>query len=195
MQISTAGSLNNPWSTSGFSLVELIVVMFILSVLAFFTLPFFTRPGLFSGVQDQKSHKLAGVIASLKQKALNDGSTLILHLDLVEGKAWGTVETNEIENNQMDQEYKNGDVPIGKTQDNTEPAEYLSDFVFTKIELRNEPEDQNIEDIHIRFYPQGHSDIALIHMEEDDQIVTLKLQPFLPDVEIIQGDLSFNDCN
>lgn len=157
--------------------------MFIITSLALFTLPFISRQGQSPGENTTGPRVLAGFIESLKQNALKKNQTLILHLDIVNRRIWVTDQTsgqrNEAEETPME---------IGSGLEKS-----LGKLIISSIELLNDPE-PDPEDSRIRIYSQGHSDMALIHFDQEDLHYTLKLHPFLLDVEIIQGDISFNDC-
>ncbi len=184
MQISTPGKLNNPWAISGFSLVELIVVMFILSVLAFLTLPVFKHPGMGERGKTGDSRDLAQFIEALRQKAFKENKDYLLHLDLVSGRAWAGISEADAgteEANTADTE-------------NTKSLESgLSGLSLDRVEFFTQT-DREPEDTIIRISHNGTCEMALIHMGTDDGDITLKLHPFIKDVEIIQGNLSVHDC-
>ncbi|MCG8632604.1 MAG: prepilin-type N-terminal cleavage/methylation domain-containing protein [Desulfobacterales bacterium] len=160
---------------SGFSFVELMVVMFILSLLAFFTVPYFVSPGEKAGIKG--SLGLAGLMTSLKHRAVRDNRDYLLHLDQVAGKAWVTVRD-----------------PEAQDKNDEEDSRTLTGLSLSGVELLNQG-DPELSDTIIRFYSRGYSDTALIRMAgEDGESVTLKLHPFLSDPEIIRGHVSFDDC-
>ncbi len=173
MQISKAGSLNNSRHIAGFSLVELIVVLFILSILALFTIPQFNGNGLFQD-ETNGSRALVELIQTLKLKAVKEDQDFFLHLDLVSNRAWVSSQTAEGD--------KDG-----------EKQKLLENLNLTGIELLNEPDPPGTDAV-IRFSGQGYCDMALIHMEGEEGTITLRIRPFLPEVDIIQGNQSFQDC-
>lgn len=172
-------------STAGFSFVELMVVMFILSALAFFTIPYFAAPGSDRGTAASGSKGLAMLVSSLRHKAVKEGKDYLLHLDQTAGRAWITVEIPDGEDGE--------EVPE-KDREDEEGAAALTGLSLDGVEVLNQPDPEATDTI-IRFYRQGHSDMALIHMQDEDgEGITLKLHPFLTEPEIIQGREGFDDC-
>ena len=181
MQISTVGSLNKGDSISGFSFMELIVVMFILSILAFFTIPVFKAQGIGQQENSGDRQMLVGFIEALRQKSVRENQDYLLHLDLLNGRVWATG-------------------PVSKASELTSPetekqeAEFqLSGSSLSGVELVNQA-DPPMDDTVVRIFSNGTVDMALIHLATEDGDITLKLHPFISDVEIIQGVQSFNDC-
>ncbi len=171
-------------NNKGFSFVELMVVMFILSILAFFTIPYFVSPG--GAPQASGSQALARLMVSLKRKAVQDNRDYLLHLDQVAGKVWVTVPDSDEQEPQKDQN--------DHEEEDRGNAQTMTDLPLSGVELLNQPDPEPSDTI-IRFYSRGHSDAALIQVAtEDGEAITLKLHPFLADPEIIQGHVSFHDC-
>ncbi len=158
--------------------MELMVVMFILSMLAFFTIPYFVNPG--EKAQASGYQRLSGIMISLKHQAIQENRDYLLHLDQVAGKVWVTVpDAEEPEKNDQ------------KEEENTQP---LTDLSLSGVELLNQAYPEPSDTI-IRFYGQGHSDTALIRMTDGDgEAITIKLHSFLSEPEIIQRHVSFHDC-
>ncbi|WDP88818.1 MAG: prepilin-type N-terminal cleavage/methylation domain-containing protein [Desulfobacter sp.] len=171
------GNVNN--IQSGFSLIELIVVMFILSVLAFFTIPLFKAPD--QGPQDtgETGRHLARFIETLKHQAVREQRDYRLHLDLVAGRAWALPEKK-----------KEGGTPRDRSG---QPDTGLQGLSLSGVAFPDQ-EGRNPQDTTIRVSHRGISDMALIHMNTKDGSVTLRLHPFIYEVEIIQGNYTFNDC-
>lgn len=173
-----AGMEHTDPSQGGFSFVELMVVIMILSALAFITLPNFSRlhsPG--DGGNSGDHEALASLMATLRTRAVQEGQDQILHLDQTTGKIWVTGEAGS------------------QDRENTEQTEAQRTFSFpvAGVELPGRPE-PDPTDTRIRFYRQGHADAALIHLESRESDFTLRLHPFLQQPEIIQGYARFDDC-
>jgi prepilin-type N-terminal cleavage/methylation domain-containing protein len=173
---------------AGFSLVELMVVLFILSTMLFVTIPHFRGSGISrSGNENQV---LVALIQSLKRSAVKEGRDFFLHLDVVDGRAWASVEpgdqgTGDARASTADNRRADEDNGVLKSP--------LLTLPLKGVEIMNQS-DLETTDAVIHFYSQGYSDMALIQMGEGDQAVTLRISPFLWDVEIVQGHGSFNDC-
>lgn len=169
----------------GFTFVELMVVLFILSALAFFTLPYFAAPGG-KGPQDDGGHQaLASLMASLKLRAVKEGRNYQLHLDQTSGRAWVTVDAPGP-----------GEAPGKPDPDNEEEAAIpaLEGLPVRGAAVFNQA-DPDPADTVIRFFSRGYSDAALVHLAGQGQEVTLKLHPFLPEPETLPGREAFHDCD
>nr|NJM02610.1 prepilin-type N-terminal cleavage/methylation domain-containing protein [Desulfobacula sp.] len=77
---------------SGFSFVELVVVITLIAVLVSFSIPLFRDARFFSGKSENASG-LALLIRSLKTRAVEQDRDFFLHLDLHSGKVWVTDST------------------------------------------------------------------------------------------------------
>ncbi len=183
MLMSRVGRLNSSWQISGFSLVELLVVLFILSILAFFTIPYFS-PANDQGSEAGDYQTLARLMTSLKKKAVKENIDYLLHLDQVSGKVWVTQQVSDTAQIQNEEDEKTED------KENTQG---IANFSFADIELLNHS-DLDSTDTEICFYSQGYSDMAMVQIETEGGGITLKLHPFLLDVEILQRYVSLNDC-
>jgi len=178
-----SGNVNKRQNISGFSLVELIVVMFLLSILVTFTLPIFKVPGIDQKNKQNNGRNLARFIGAVRLKAIKDNQNYLLHLDIFSGQAWA-----EISNGNSASEENTVEEGDTKNQETRESGLSISRIDF--VDQRNLEQD----DIIIRISSGGISDMALIHMDTEDGEITLKLHPFLTEVEIVQGDQTFYDC-
>jgi prepilin-type N-terminal cleavage/methylation domain-containing protein len=183
MVLSKTGKIKLLTSPSGFSLVELVVVMFILSFLAFLSIPIFKAPAQKLAGAGKQSRNLALFIESVKQQAVKEHKSYLLHLDLVSGRAWAGPQEKTDGSLQKDAE------PAPTAQ----PAISLEGLSLSGVEFSDQTHRQP-EDTAIRISGRGISDMALIHMATGNGGITLKLHPFIYKVEIIQGDYTFNDC-
>ncbi len=174
---------SNQLCKSGFSLLELILVMFMLSLLAVLTVPLFKAPSQTAPRTDDGGRQLATFIESLKQQAMTQHTAFFLHLDLVAGRVWATPQTDAKEN-----PHKKTDLDTQTKPEFLLEGLPLSDVSFSGLS-HGLPEDTIIE-----ISRQGITDMALIHMSTPDGEMTLKLHPFLYQVELLEGHYSFNDC-
>jgi prepilin-type N-terminal cleavage/methylation domain-containing protein len=161
---------------AGFTLIELVVVMALLGLMLFFSLPRLQN-NPFLDDSKKSSRWLIGKIQSLKESAIRDQKLYTLHFDLDSGRVW---ETNEA----MSPEDVEGAV--------------LNSYAL--------PEDLRVIDIEypakgkvysgqaeINFYKAGHTDKALVHMQEGDTYLSFLLEPFLPKVQFFEKYASFED--
>lgn len=173
-RILKAGKLNNPKNITGFTLVELVVVITIISLMLFFAIPLFKLPANF-GNKNQDTAKLIQLIQSLKRKSIGQNQDYFLHISTDSNRVWITdTSTDEPE----DQD------------DKVDPGENLE---ILHIELLGEPISSGKETI-IKFSKNGYSDMAIIHMDTGETPISLKVQPFLMEIETMAGFISFDDC-
>jgi prepilin-type N-terminal cleavage/methylation domain-containing protein len=164
--------------TKGFSLIEILAVMAILSIMLFITLP---RFGM-----DKKTDDIQGVarwltisVARLKAKAAGEQKAYILVADMVKN-------TFFIENPVLVEVENEADAPA--------PVAYpLSNTVRIVDVLYPEKTTGSSGRREIHFYEKGYSDRAIIHLEDDDNTrLSLVIEPFLPRVETMPGHVDFS---
>ncbi len=161
----------------GFTLIELVAVIALISLMLFFTMPNFQ-----SAMGDQESKKasrrLMATIQELKEKALAERKLYVLHINLDAGKMWESNEalSEDAVPEKQDQGYE---FPEGlKILD----VEYP---VKGKVSA-------GVADI--CFYKEGYSDKALIHIEdEDNEQMTFLVESFLSKIKIYDSYASFED--
>ena len=160
----------------GFTLIELIVVISLIGLMLFFSLPRLQN-NPFIDDSKKSARWLIGKIQALKESAIRDQKQYSLHFDLDSGRIW---ETNE----SMSQE------------DNENAA--LNSYAL--------PEDVRIIDIEypaqekitsgqaeITFYKAGYTDKAFVHMQEGEIYLSFLIEPFLSNVQVIEKYASFED--
>ena len=163
-------------NSNGFTLIELIVVISLMGLMLFFTLP---RMGDNPFLDDSKqsSRWLIGKVQMLKESAIRDQKQHSLHFDLDSGLIW---ETNE-----------------SMTVEDREEAALNNSYAL--------PEDLRIIDIEypqkgkvysgqaeITFYRAGYTDKALVHMQENDTYMSFLIEPFLSNVQFFEGYVGFD---
>jgi len=177
IKISIVGSLNNQKKISGFTFLELIVVISIVSALLFFSIPVFNKISIFSNSSGQIGG-MVRLMENLKTRAVEKNTDFTLNIHPVSTSVWVT-------NTDMNEEARQ------EAEDN---ATVLSgDIVFLDLKFPDiqQTPDQNYQ---LMFYKEGHSDFAMLHITESDSDITLKLEPFLSNVQVIEGHISFEDC-
>ena len=162
---------------AGFTLIELIVVIALMGLMLFFTLP---RLGDNPFLDDtrQSSRWLIGKVQSLKESAIRDQKQYALHFDLDSGRIW---ETNE-----------------SMSPEDVEDAALNSSY-FLPDELRildiEYPQKGKIYTgrADIIFYKAGYTDKALVHMQEGDTYLTFLIEPFLSSVQFYETYAEFGE--
>ena len=151
---------------AGFTLLELIVVVLLLTILLGFAIPAF-QAGNAGGSRDRVARELAHTVRKLKIAALDRQIIHRLHLDLNQNRIWVT---------------------------RGEPAAGLDDAPSSPQSERTLPEDIRIAKVRfadnreirsgkaeIAFYPQGYSDRAIIRLtDKANTTVDLVVEAFLP---------------
>ena len=161
----------------GFTLVELVVVLCILSGLVLFSLPVFQNMDLFSGSNTQVG-QIARLANDLKTRAVEQNTDLIMHLETGAGRIW--ISSEAMDEDALEAARENGVV--------------LSDGMeILDVEY---PGIRNIgaRKYTIRFRKQGYSDFALVHITSKGENLTLEIEPFLSRVELLDGHVFLEDC-
>ena len=161
---------------NGFTLIELIVVISLIGMMLFFSLPRLQN-NPFLDDSKKSSRWLIGKVRTLKESAIRDQKQYNLHFDLDSGRMW---ETNE-----------------SMSQEEIESA------ALNSYDL---PEDVRIIDVEyptkgkissgqteIAFNKAGYTDKALVHIQEGEKYLSFLIEPFLPQVQFFESYASFED--
>ena len=161
----------------GFTLIELIVVISLMGLMLFFTLPRLGENPFLDGSK-QSSRWLIGKVQTLKESAIRKQKQHSLHFDLDSGLIWETNESMSIED--------------------IEDAALNSSYSL--------PDDLRIIDIEypqkgkiysglaeITFYKAGYTDKVLVHMQEGDSYLSFLIEPFLANVQFFDVYTGFDD--
>ena len=160
----------------GFTLIELIVVIALIGLMLFFSLPRIQNNPFLDGSK-KSARWLIGKVQALKESAIRDQKQYSLHFDLDSGRIW---ETNE-----------------SMSQEDHESAE-LNSYAL--------PDDVRIMDVEypakekitsgqaeITFYKAGYTDKAFVHMQEGDTYLSFLIEPFLSNIQVIEEYTGFED--
>jgi prepilin-type N-terminal cleavage/methylation domain-containing protein len=181
-EILIVGSLNKFKKIAGFTLIELIVVLSIIGTLAMFSLPLFSNLNLFSDSTGDTGD-IVRLINDLKKRAVEHNSEFILHIDTGSGMIWVT-------NDAMDEE------EISSAQEKGVP--FAENLTVIGVDFPNSRATEELK-YQIRFRKQGYSDFAIIHitrthLAKGDKKISLKIEPFLSQIQFIDGHIYFDDC-
>jgi prepilin-type N-terminal cleavage/methylation domain-containing protein len=169
--------IRNPKFPDGFTLIELIVVISLISLILFVAIPRF-QSTVFTDNTNKTSRWIMGKVQSLKTRAVRDQNLYILHVSLDANKLWvsdGSMSEEELENAEL-QGYKLPD-----------------DVRLIDVEY---PQNEIIAlgTADIRFYQKGYSDKALIHLENSDsEQRSFLIEPFLPGVKLYEKHIAFEN--
>ena len=161
---------------SGFTLIELIVVVALLGLMLFFSLPRLQHNPFLNDTK-KSSRWLISKVQTLKESAIRDQKRYTLHFDLDSGRVW---ETNEA---MSPEEIESASIDSYQLPD---------DLQILDIEY---PSRGKINSGHakINFYKAGYTNKALVHMQDGDTYLSFLIEPFLSDVQFFEKYASFED--
>ena len=161
---------------SGFTLIELIVVIALMGLMLFFSLPRLQNNPFFNDTK-KSSRWLISKVQTLKESAIRDQKRYTLHFDLDSGRVWETNEAmspEEIESASIDSYVLPNDLQI--------------------IDVEYPSQDKiHSGQAEINFYKAGYTNKALVHMQDGDTYLSFLIEPFLPDVQFFEKYASFED--
>ena len=149
----------------GFTLLELIVVISLLSIMLVLTVPRFHET-LFLDETKTSSRWIIGKIRALKEAAIRDQKQYTLHIDLDTERFWVTDESMAAE-------------ALESATLNAEPLPDGLKIADIEYPIRGKIDSGQTE---ITFYKDGHSDKVLIHLQHGAQYESYLVEPFLSDV-------------
>lgn len=172
MGLSRAGSAPG---TTGFTLIELMVVMLLISIILAVAIPRFDS-GFLQNSRRITTRRIIDTIKSLRSKSIGEQKTCALVLNLSDDQYW-TVDAS------MDE--------LSMAQAAEKALKLPDDIHFSAVAFPNQEQIRSGK-VEIQFHPQGYSDHVLIHMQTDDaQRFTYWVQPLLPRVKVVDEWLSF----
>ena len=173
--------MNNNNKISGFTLIELIVVIVIISTFLVFSFPVFENISKFSDLQKGQQGNIVHLINNindLKKRAVKENIDFVMHIDQETGMIW-------ITDDNMDDD--------AKKEAKKKYIQLSENITISDIQFFNIKETKTQEHL-IRFRKQGYSDFALIHIREKENNKTLKIDPFLSRVQVLNKYVYFEDC-
>ncbi|MBU0995646.1 MAG: type II secretion system GspH family protein [Proteobacteria bacterium] len=162
---------------SGFTLVELIVVMTLISMMLSVTLPRL-QGALFSGGTKQAFRTIILKIKALKENAVIDQRTYTLHVDMDNDTLWMSHDamTEEELLRERENQVKLSDGLI------IVDVEYPGEGLMSQGEVE------------IGFYKKGYSDTAIIHLSDGgDEYYSFFIESFLSGTKLINGYFRFGN--
>lgn len=155
---------------NGFTLIELIVVISLISLMLFFAIPRF-KNSVLSDNTKKVSRWIMTKVLTLKERAVRDQKLYILHVNLDSNRLWMT---NEL---MSEQELQNAAQNAYELPDDIQ----VLDVEYPDEEIISEGR----ADIH--FYKRGYSDKAMIHVENNDnEQLSFLIEPFLSRVKVYE---------
>ena len=160
---------------SGFTLIELIAVISIISMMLFFAIPRLEN-GHATGDLKTASRWILSNVQSLKSKSVNEQKQFVLLVSF-EKNSFSIVDESVSEENSEAQQPDSYPLPAGVTVSEVE-------FPGKGIVSSGNAE--------IGFYKKGYSDKALVHLlDESGTTYSILIEPFLPSAKLFEEYKSF----
>jgi prepilin-type N-terminal cleavage/methylation domain-containing protein len=162
---------------NGFTLIEIIVVIALISLMLFVAIPRFQGTVLLDNTKEV-SRWIILKVRALKERAVLEQKLYVLHVSLDSNRLWVTHES------MTQEELHNAEL---------HGYELPSDVKVLDVEYPNE-EKISVDQAEIRFYKKGYSDKALIHIENDDnEQLSFLIEPFLAKVKLYEKYAGFEN--
>ena len=163
--------MNAKQHQNGFTLIELIVVMTLISIMLFFAIPRFRQTVISDGGK-KAARQIMMRVPLLKDKAVREQKRYELHIDLESNRVWST-------NEAMTED------ALSQAEENA--FEVDSGIRFTDVEYPLTGKISSGIAI-ISFYKKGYSDKAIIHIDDEDSEIqrSLLIEPFFSTVKLYE---------
>jgi len=162
---------------SGFTLIEITVVISLISIMLFFAVPRF-RNALLTDSVNNTSRWIIGKVQVLKEYSTTKQKLTILHVNMDSNKMWVSDETMTQEDLEKAHE-KGFEIPEDVKVIN---VEYPQKGIISSGQAD------------ICFYKAGYSDKAFIRIQGDDeQKLSFLIEPFLPKVKLYEKFVDFEN--
>ncbi len=159
---------------SGFTLIELIVVISLIGLMLLFTLPRLQN-NPFLDDSKKSARWLIGKVQALKESAIRDQKQYSLHIDLDSGRIWETNESMSLE------DHENAALNSYALPEDVRiiDVEYPAKEKITSGQTE------------INFYKAGYTDKVFVHMQEGEIYLSFLIEPFLSNVHIFEKYTGF----
>jgi prepilin-type N-terminal cleavage/methylation domain-containing protein len=161
----------------GFTLIELIVVISLISIMLFFAFPRF-QSNVLSDSTKEVSRWILLKIPFIKESAAREQRRYVLHVSLDSNKLWITHEA------MLEEALQSAETNAYKLPE---------DIKLLDVEYPDQ-EKISVGQADIYFNEKGYSDKAIIHLENDDnEKVSFLIEPFLLRVRLYNSYAEFGD--
>ncbi len=160
---------------SGYTLIELIVVIILLGLMFGLVVPKF-RQAVLSDSLDATSLRIIGLVEDLRERAISDQISYVLHFDIRGRKLWAFASdaTAEEQETARERAYQL-------------PADVIIEDIWSwsRGKIYDDPT--------IQFSKKGYIEQSMIHLQsEDGRQLSLELTPFLGSIKIHNGYVDFD---
>jgi len=160
---------------SGFTLVELIVVIALLSIMLAFALPRF-QGSMLADNNKKVTRWFMNQVQILRQNSLKNRKVYTLNISPDAGTMW--VSDDSMTEEALEAASQNG-------------YSLPEDITITGV-LYPDGEKISFGRAEIRFYKSGYSDKVIIQIEDDDNNpMSLLIEPFLPNIKVYEEHVNF----
>ena len=160
---------------SGYTLIELIVVIILLGLMFGLVVPKF-RQAVLSDSLDATSLRIIGLIENLRERAVSDQISYVLHFDIRGRELWAFASdaTAEEQETARERAYQL-------------PADVIIEDIWSWSRGKI------YDDATIQFSKKGYIEQSMIHLQsEDGRQLSLELTPFLGSIKIHNGYVDFD---
>ena len=153
----------------GFTLIEIITVLALISLTLLITIPRIPD-GLFTDETKKTARWIIAKVQVLKDRAAREQKRYTLNIDLSSRRFWISHDGMSPDERQV-AEKKGFKLPASmKIRDVEYPNDKIVSFGQTVI----------------FFYPKGYSDQAVIHLENGEKQLSIRIEPFLSTVKLFE---------
>jgi prepilin-type N-terminal cleavage/methylation domain-containing protein len=162
---------------NGFTLIEIVTVLALISILLVVAVPRIPDT-LFIDETKKASRWIMAKVQVLKDRAAREQKRYALHIDMGSKKMWISNEAMS-DDELLAAEQKGFKLP---------PSLRIRDVEFPDNKIISSGQTE------IFFYPQGYSDQAVIHLENKDEQISFRIEPFLSTVKLFEEYVSLQDA-
>jgi general secretion pathway protein H len=159
---------------SGYTLIELSVVVLLAGMMLFLAVPRIRDSMLSDGLKTA-TRRLVGASREIRTEAVREQVDYLLHLDLAHP---GFL-------------VYSADTTPEKLSEIRKKASAFPDGVTIAGFQRPGKERQTDGDAEIRFYRQGYVDPVVLHLKKDDRVFTVVFHPFMNKIVVYEKNVDF----
>ena len=158
----------------GYTLIELSVVVALIGMMLLIAVPK-VRDALLADDLKAAARQLVGASREIRVEAIREHVDYILHLDISHPGFWV---------------YSADMTPEKLAEIRKKAARFANGVKITEF---SQPGEDKIHEgeVDIRFYRQGYTDPAVLHLAKDERAFTVVFHPFLDKVSVYESDITF----